>query len=188
MLGGVLDTAWFWGNDAHLEEAVDVVFWVGCEICSRSKRHASTWFLKIEPLNASFTQGCERYFEFVKLFPPRMNVDLSISSSECAITLSPRPRLLAEWRAKVDVFAQVGDTSGWKVYQGKRKSLFSRAPVDGQWMKMEIVAGQCLLTSVTPPSTFISFHHFLVFTHRINRAAWSVWIEISWQSNDKKYQ
>lgn len=74
-----------------------------------------------------------------------MNADPGISSSEhiIHIALFRRPRRVTEWRAKVNMFAQGGDTSRSEGYQRKRNSPFSPASMDRQWMKMEIKTGQC---------------------------------------------
>lgn len=97
----------------------------------------------------------------------------------------PRP----EWWAKVNVFAQGGDTSRSKVYQRKRKSSFSTAPMEGQWIKMKITTGQCCWPqSLCNIQSFFHLHIFApplcVFTpNRYNGR-----LRVTWKSNDKKYQ
>lgn len=100
---------------------------------------APTWFLKIEPLNASSPNvrcSASSWSNF-----SRCNGWIHIPvSAQNAIT--HRPQSVIEWRAKVGVCSRGGDTWRSKVYQGKSESPFRRAPMDSQWMKMEITAGQ----------------------------------------------
>lgn len=161
------DTAWFLDNDAHLEEAKDVVFWVGREGCSPRTR-------SIDLVSQNRAIKHDRSAQFTRSslsnFSPCNLTAYAICLSEyISITPFQWPQLSAEWRAKVSMFAQGGDTSGSKVYRTERKAPIQPGThtwtMGWRWRsRPDSAADLSRSATFSPPFTFLSPHTTSVFT------------------------
>lgn len=142
---------------------------------------ALTWFLKIEPLSATSpndTTTAFARFKFIKLFPLQLNRGwmwspvsahrnkLSPPFPSLSTSLNGEPRSTCLHKEEI--------RRGQKFIKERENPHSARPPWtdNGPRWRSRVDNAADLSHSATsiPPFTFISLHHFSVFSHQINRS------------------